>query len=111
MFRLPQHEAVINRLGFNSRGVDALVKNVECSRYQGVLGINIGKNKDTPNERALEDYLHCLERVYPLAAYVTVNISSPNTAGLRELQEQDALRRLVAGLRERQEQLGAQHRM
>jgi len=85
MFRLPRHEAVINRLGFNNGGVDALVRNVERARYGGVLGINIGRNKDTPNERATGDYLHCLERVYPRASYVTVNISSPNTQGLRDL--------------------------
>ena len=110
MFRLPEHEAVINRLGFNSLGVDALVRNVECARFGGVLGINIGKNKDTPNERAVDDYLHCLERVYPRASYVTVNISSPNTEGLRDLQEEESLRRFLGRLKERQEQLAAQHR-
>ena len=110
MFRLPQHEAVINRLGFNNEGVDALVRNVERARRRdGLLGINIGKNKDTPNESAEADYLFCLERVYALADYVTVNISSPNTAGLRELQEEQALRRLVGALREAQERLGARH--
>ncbi len=110
MFRLPQHRAVINRLGFNNDGVDALVRNVEAARRdRGLLGINIGKNKDTSNERAAADYLHCLERVYPLADYVTVNISSPNTAGLRELQEEQALRQLIGTLREAQEDLAAQH--
>lgn len=110
LFRLPEQRAVINRMGFNNDGVDALVRNVErAQRKRGVLGINIGKNKDTPNEQALDDYLHCLQRVYPLADYITVNISSPNTAGLRELQEEQALRRLIGGLRERQEQLAAQH--
>jgi dihydroorotate dehydrogenase len=111
MFRLPQHRAIINRLGFNNDGVDALVRNVEQARRKGggLLGINIGRNKDTPNESAQDDYLHCLERVYPLADYITVNISSPNTAGLRELQEEQALRRLVSTLREAQERLGAQH--
>ncbi|MGJ4801638.1 quinone-dependent dihydroorotate dehydrogenase [Luteimonas sp. SDU82] len=110
MFRLPRHKALINRLGFNNEGVDALVRNVErAQRRTGPLGINIGKNKDTPNEDAERDYLHCLERVYPLADYITVNISSPNTAGLRELQEEQALRRLVSNLREAQERLGAQH--
>ena len=110
MFRLPEHNAVINRLGFNNGGVDALVRNVEkAQRRHGLLGINIGKNKDTHNEDAAEDYLYCLERVYPLADYVTVNISSPNTAGLRELQEEQQLRRLVGELREAQEKLGAQH--
>ena len=109
MFRLPRHRAVINHLGFNNRGVDALVANVERARRPGVLGINIGKNKDTPNESAADDYLFCLERVYPLADYITVNISSPNTAGLRELQEEQALRRLIGTLREAQERLAAQH--
>ena len=110
LFRLPQHLAIINRMGFNNAGVDALMRNVErsCQRT-GPLGINIGKNKDTPNEEALSDYLHCMERVYPLADYITVNISSPNTAGLRELQEEQALRRLVAGLREAQERLAGVH--
>ncbi|MEG3049295.1 MAG: quinone-dependent dihydroorotate dehydrogenase [Thermomonas sp.] len=110
MFRLPEQEAVINRLGFNNEGVDALVRNVErARRIGGLLGINIGKNKDTPNESAEDDYLHCLRKVYPLADYVTVNISSPNTAGLRELQEEQALRRLVSVLRDEQEKLAGQH--
>ncbi|CBA15728.1 quinone-dependent dihydroorotate dehydrogenase [Xanthomonas albilineans] len=110
MFRLPQQQAVINRLGFNNLGVDALVRNVARARRQrGLLGINIGKNKDTPNEDAVADYLHCLEKVYALADYVTINISSPNTAGLRELQEEQALRHLIARLREAQETLSARH--
>ncbi|MEG3791187.1 quinone-dependent dihydroorotate dehydrogenase [Lysobacter sp. CCNWLW3] len=110
MFRLPEHEAVINRLGFNNEGVDALVRNVErAQRRHGLLGINIGKNKDTPNESAEDDYLLCLERVYPLADYVTVNISSPNTAGLRELQEEQSLRRLIGTLREAQEKYAGLH--
>ncbi len=110
MFRLPQHKAVINRLGFNNDGVDALVANVERARRKtGLLGINIGRNKDTSNDRAASDYLYCLERVYPLADYITVNISSPNTAGLRELQEEQALRQLIGTLRDSQEELGAQH--
>ena len=111
MFRLPQQEAVINRLGFNNEGVDALVRNVERARRRNgaLLGINIGKNKDTPNDDAASDYLHCLRKVYPLADYVTVNISSPNTAGLRELQEEQALRKLVGTLRDEQEKLAGQH--
>ncbi|PZO07071.1 MAG: quinone-dependent dihydroorotate dehydrogenase [Lysobacteraceae bacterium] len=110
MFRLPEHNAVINRLGFNNDGVDAMVRNVgKARRLRGLLGINIGKNKDTPNEDAARDYLYCLERVYPLADYITVNISSPNTAGLRELQEEQQLKQLVGTLREAQEKLGAQH--
>ena len=110
LFRLPAHHAIINRMGFNNQGVDALVRNVErAQRRDGLLGINIGKNKDTPNEQAFDDYQHCLQKVYPLADYITVNISSPNTAGLRELQEEQALRRLIADLRETQEALAAQH--
>ncbi|MEP6938321.1 MAG: quinone-dependent dihydroorotate dehydrogenase [Rudaea sp.] len=109
MFRLPAQQAVINRLGFNNHGVDALVRNVEKARFGGVLGINIGKNKDTPNENAVDDYLFCLERVYARASYITVNISSPNTQGLRDLQQEETLRRFVGTLRERQEQLASQH--
>jgi dihydroorotate dehydrogenase len=110
MFRLPQYDAIVNRLGFNNDGVDALVRNVgRAKRRHGLLGINIGRNKDTPNESAASDYLFCMERVYPLADYITVNISSPNTAGLRELQEEQALRRLIGTLREAQERLAAQH--
>lgn len=108
MFRLRDHEAIINRLGFNNDGVDALVRNVEAASYRGVLGINIGKNKDTPNERAVDDYLFCLERVYRHSSYVTVNISSPNTQGLRDLQEEATLRRFIETLREAQERLGSQ---
>jgi len=109
MFRLPNHEAVINRLGFNNGGIDALVRHVERAAFRGVLGINIGKNKDTPNERAIDDYLLCLERAYPLATYITVNISSPNTQGLRDLQEEETLRRFIGTLREAQERLAGQH--
>ncbi|KZC41457.1 UNVERIFIED_ORG: dihydroorotate dehydrogenase, partial [Rhodanobacter sp. FW104-R5] len=109
LFRLPRHEAIINRMGFNNAGVDALVRNVRQSGYHGVLGINIGKNKDTPNEKAVSDYLFCLTRVYELASYVTVNISSPNTQGLRDLQQEATLRRFISVLREAQERLGSQH--
>ncbi len=109
MFRLPGHEAVINRLGFNNGGVDALVANAERARWSGVLGINIGKNKDTPNERAVDDYLYCLERAYARASYVTVNISSPNTQGLRDLQGEDALRRLLGELCDARERLAGVH--
>ncbi len=109
LFRLPQREAIINRMGFNNDGVDALVRNVESTKWRGVLGINIGKNKDTPNEHAAGDYLLCLERVYPLASYVTVNVSSPNTPGLRELQQGDSLQRLIGTLMEARERLATQH--
>jgi dihydroorotate dehydrogenase len=108
LFRLRQHEAIINRMGFNNEGVDALVRNVVKSSYRGVLGINIGKNKDTPNDKAADDYLFCLERVYAHASYITVNISSPNTPGLRDLQEEATLRRFIETLREAQERLGSQ---
>ena len=109
MYRLPDRQAVINRLGFNNRGVDALVRNIECSRFQGVLGINIGKNKDTPNEHAVDDYLLCLQRVYSLASYITINISSPNTQGLRDLQEETALARFIGTLCEERERLADVH--
>jgi dihydroorotate dehydrogenase len=108
MFRLPQHEAIINRLGFNNGGVDALVRNVQASAYRGVLGINIGKNKDTRNEKAVNDYLACLHKVYAHASYITVNISSPNTQGLRELQQEATLHKFISILRAAQERLGSQ---
>jgi dihydroorotate dehydrogenase len=109
MWRLPSREAVINRLGFNNDGVDALVRNVERARFSGVLGINIGRNKDTPNDKAADDYLFCLERVYARASYVTVNISSPNTQGLRDLQQEETLRRFLGTLVDARERLAAQH--
>jgi dihydroorotate dehydrogenase len=114
MFRLPQAGGLINRMGFNNGGVDAFVANVQTSRFhqerRGVLGLNIGKNADTPIERAVEDYLLCLEKVYPYASYVTVNISSPNTKNLRELQAATALDSLLAQLREAQLRLADRHR-
>ena len=109
MFRVPECEAIVNRMGFNNDGIDALTRNVERARWDGIVGINIGKNKDTPNERALDDYRFCLERAYAAAGYIAVNISSPNTQGLRALQFGDALKQLVGGLRETQEKLAAQH--
>lgn len=109
LFRLPEHQALINRLGFNNRGVAALVRNLGRARRRGIVGVNIGKNKDTPNERALEDYLFCMELAFPAADYLVVNVSSPNTEGLRELQAADALRRLLGGLREAQERLAGRH--
>ena len=109
LFRLPAAQAIINRMGFNNQGVDHLVKNVEKCRYKGVLGINIGKNFDTPVEQAADDYLLCLERVYTHASYITVNISSPNTQGLRALQSGDALTELLDRLKNRQTQLADQH--
>ena len=109
LFRLPDADALINRMGFNNRGVDNLVKNVEASGFTGVLGINIGKNKDTPNERAVDDYLTCLDAVYAHARYVTVNISSPNTQGLRELQKDEALDTLLSAIKLRQSELAQRH--
>jgi len=109
MWRLPEYGAVINRLGFNNEGVDVLVRNVDRARRVVPLGINIGKNATTPIESALDDYRHCLERVYALADYVTVNISSPNTQGLRALQSGDALIALLDGLIESREQLSGRH--
>ncbi|MDI1302896.1 MAG: quinone-dependent dihydroorotate dehydrogenase [bacterium] len=109
LFRLPQATAIINRMGFNNLGVDHLVGQVERCRYRGVLGINIGKNFDTPVEKAADDYLICLDRVYAHASYVTVNISSPNTQGLRSLQSGDALSALLEQLKTRQSQLATRH--
>lgn len=109
LFRLPQREALINRMGFNNDGVDALIDHVARSRYRGVLGINIGKNADTPLERAIDDYRIGLERVYPHAGYVAVNVSSPNTAKLRELQSRDALDELLDALRIRRDELAREH--
>jgi dihydroorotate dehydrogenase len=108
MFRLPAHEAIINRLGFNNAGVDTLVRNVRNSGFTGVLGINIGKNKDTPNEKAVNDYLTCLHKVHAHASYITVNISSPNTAGLRDLQREATLYKFISLLRAAQERMGSQ---
>ncbi|MBR7777126.1 quinone-dependent dihydroorotate dehydrogenase [Undibacterium rugosum] len=114
MFRLPKAEAIINRMGFNNGGVDAFVRNVQNSRFfqdkQGVLGLNIGKNADTPIERAADDYLHCLSKVYPYASYVTVNISSPNTKNLRQLQGAGELDSLLSQLKEAQQRLTDQHK-
>ncbi len=109
LFRLPAAEAIINRMGFNNKGVDNLVQNVEMSGFKGVLGINIGKNKDTPNEQATDDYLACLDRVYARASYVTVNISSPNTQNLRELQKDEALDALLSAIKLRQSELAQLH--
>lgn len=109
LFRLPQAHALINRMGFNNLGVDRLVRNVQSARYRGVLGINIGKNFDTPIERAAADYLACMRKVYALASYLTVNISSPNTPNLRGLQQADELDRLLAALKAEQSALADRH--
>lgn len=113
VFRLVEDQAIINRLGFNNKGVDYLCQQVERARarnfVKGPLGINIGKNATTPIEEAVNDYLHCLDRAYPLADYITVNISSPNTKNLRDLQAPEQLHRLIGDIVERREQLGAEH--
>jgi dihydroorotate dehydrogenase len=112
LFRIPEAQGIINRMGFNNAGVDRLLENVRTSRFAqsgGILGINIGKNATTPIEKAAEDYLICLDKVYKDASYITVNISSPNTKNLRELQKDDALDDLLAQLKARQEILAQQH--
>ncbi len=109
LFRLPQAQALINRMGFNNRGVDYLVERVRQTAFKGILGVNIGKNAATPLANATEDYLLCLRKVYPYARYVAVNISSPNTPGLRELQYGDALNRLLERLKEEQARLSQTH--
>ncbi len=109
LFRLPEADAIINRMGFNNLGVDAMVERIARVRYKGVLGINIGKNALTPVENAVDDYLHCLRKVYPYAGYVTVNLSSPNTPGLRTLQYGDTLKVLLGQIKQCQQQLASQH--
>lgn len=109
LFRMPNHMAVINRMGFNNRGIDAAIDNIRNSRFKGTLGINIGKNAVTPIENAAEDYLICLEKAYPYASYITVNISSPNTKNLRALQGGDELSALLEALKNKQAQLAAQY--
>ena len=109
VFRLPRAQAMINRLGFNNKGVDHLVRRVRRHRFRGVLGINIGKNFDTPIERAVNDYLHCLDKVYAYADYVTINVSSPNTKNLRDLQSEAELDRLLAAVTTRRGELADRH--
>ena len=109
IFRLPQAQAIINRMGFNNLGVDHLLARVQAAKYNGILGINIGKNFDTPVERAVDDYLICLDKVYAHASYVTVNVSSPNTPGLRSLQFGDSLKQLLEALQIRQNELTERH--
>lgn len=110
LFRLPKARGIINRFGFNNLGVDQLIDNVKAAKYSGILGINIGKNFDTPNELAVNDYLICMEKVYAYASYITVNISSPNTKNLRDLQEKAALSSLLSQLKQAQSRLENQHK-
>jgi dihydroorotate dehydrogenase len=110
LFRLIPHEAIINRMGFNNPGIDIGVANVRKSKtFHGVVGFNIGKNKDTPNENAADDYLACLRKAYPVAGYIAVNLSSPNTPGLRDLQGAEASARLLDTLKSEQQKLAAEH--
>ena len=109
LFRVPEYQAIINRMGFNNLGIDNLIANVRQSAYGGILGINIGKNADTPMEKAADDYLICLEKAYPHASYITVNISSPNTKNLRALQGGDELTALLTALKNKQAQLHGTH--
>lgn len=102
LFRYPEHEAIINRMGFNNKGVDYAVKRLQKKRYEGILGINIGKNRDTPNEKALDDYRYAFQKLSPFASYITINISSPNTKGLRDLQAAEQLSQLLSALKNEQ---------
>jgi dihydroorotate dehydrogenase len=109
LFRLPEHEALINRMGFNNPGIHSAVKKLKNRRTKAVVGVNIGKNFDTPNEKAVDDYLHCLKAAYTVADYVAVNISSPNTKGLRDLQAEGAVRQLISELKTEQASLKKEH--
>lgn len=109
LFRVEEAQGIVNRFGFNNLGVDHLIQNVKAAKYKGVLGINIGKNFDTPNENAVDDYLVCMRKVYEYASYITVNISSPNTKNLRALQEKEALSNLLAMLKQEQIKLAEKH--
>jgi len=111
MFRLKSEQAIINRLGFNNKGIEHACENIAKLRNRGVLGVNIGKNFDTPVEQANQDYIHCLKRAYVLADYIAVNISSPNTPGLRSLQFGDEFNSLLDDLKEQQARLQAQHKI
>lgn len=109
LFRLPEVSGIINRMGFNNKGVDALVDNVKKANYQGILGINIGKNKETPLSKASDDYVLCLQKVYPFASYITINISSPNTPDLRQLQSGDYFRDLLFHINNQHQRLAQQY--
>ena len=109
LFRLVDAEGLINRMGFNNLGVDNLVENVKKAHYDGVLGINIGKNKDTPVEQGKDDYLICMDKIYPYAGYIAINISSPNTPGLRTLQYGEALDDLLTAIKNKQNDLQVMH--
>ena len=109
LFRLPEHQAIINRMGFNNLGIDHLIEQVQRSSYKGILGINIGKNADTPIEKATDDYLIGLRKAYSAASYITINISSPNTKNLRQLQQGNEIKGLIVALKSEQLKLQQQH--
>jgi dihydroorotate dehydrogenase len=109
LFRLPEHQAIINRMGFNNFGIDHLLEQVRHSHYKGILGINIGKNADTPIEKATDDYLIGLRKAYSAASYITINISSPNTKNLRQLQQGNEIKGLIVALKSEQLKLQQQH--
>ena len=109
LFRIPEARGIINRFGLNSFGVDSFVENLKRAKAKSIIGVNIGKNKDTPNENAADDYEHCLEKLYPHVDYVTLNVSSPNTAGLRDLQDAETLAALLSRIKNKREELRNQH--
>jgi dihydroorotate dehydrogenase len=109
LFRLPEARAIINRYGLNSGGVEAFAENLKRARAKAIIGANIGKNKDTPNERAVEDYARCMEVLYPHVHYLALNVSSPNTRGLRDLQSREHLTALFASLKQKREGLRERH--
>jgi dihydroorotate dehydrogenase len=109
LFRIPEREAIINRFGLNSVGVERFAENLQKAKAKPIVGVNVGKNKDTPNERAVEDYERCLEVLYPLVHYVCINVSSPNTKGLRDLQSEQALASLLKTLSSKREFLREKH--
>jgi dihydroorotate dehydrogenase len=109
VFRIPECDAIINRLGFNSVGIDRFVENLRRAKYDGILGVNLGKNKDTPLERTADDYVACLEKIYPLVSYATVNVSSPNTANLRQLQQAGELGGILAQVTKARDRLARTH--
>ncbi len=109
LFRLPEARGIINRFGLNSIGIDAFVRNLLCARTRAVIGVNVGKNSDTPNERAAQDYERCLEALYPHVHYLTINVSSPNTKGLRDLQSNEMLTAILKAMREKRDRLRDRH--
>ena len=109
LFRLPEARAIINRYGLNSVGVEAFVENLKRARTRTIIGVNIGKNRDTPNGRAVDDYVRCMQALYPHAHYLALNVSSPNTKGLRDLQSAEALTLLLRTMRQEREKLRERH--